>query len=329
MVRRAVAILLVALAPAASAATPAPPGWPGDEMPLPLSVKSPQDLSFKTEAERQYLIFNLMTAGKVAFEQGDYNRAVQKWQMLLRLPNLPPEIERVVRPFLQEAQQRGGEAGAAPLPPLVAHPEIARAPEPVTVAVSGTLTGGGLVGPGAAVVWLRRLDGPTPAPRAAVRTITQKNKAFVPRVLAVPVGSTVEFRNDDVYYHNVFSLSGTQKFDTGIDAAGISHRETFRKAGLVELLCNIHASMRGYLYVVDSVYYAQPRPNGTFTIRGVPPGRYELSAWHEVSAEVIKQTIQVGAAGTHGITINIPQDRPPSVVVPDKYGKPRQPQLGY
>jgi plastocyanin len=325
MVRRAAAVLwLAALAPPALAA----PGWPGDELPLPLSVKSPQDLSFKTEAERQYLIFNLMTSGKLAFEQGDYNRAVRQWATLLRLPNLSADVERVVRPFLQEAQRHGGDSNV-PVVPLVTHPEIARAAEPLAVAVSGTLTGGGLVGPGAAVVWLRRLDGPTPAPRAATRTMTQKNKSFVPRVLAVPVGSTVEFRNDDVYYHNVFSLSGTQKFDTGIYAAGISHKETFKKAGLIELLCNIHASMRGYLYVVDSAYYAQPRPSGAFTIRGVPPGRYELSAWHETSAEVIKQPIQVGAAGSHGITINIPQDRPPSVVVPDKYGKPRQPQLGY
>jgi plastocyanin len=327
MVRRAAAILLLAaLAPAALAA---PAGWPGDEMPLPLSVKNPQDLGFKAEAERQFLIFNLMTSGKLAFEQGDYNRAVRQWQTLLRLPNLPAEVERVVRPYLQEAQRQGGEAGAASLPPLVAHPEIARAAEPITVAVSGTITGGGLVGPGAAVVWLRRLDGPTPAPRPTSRTMSQKNKAFVPRVLAVPVGSTVEFRNDDVYYHNVFSLSGTQKFDTGIYAAGVAHKEVFKKPGVVELLCNIHASMRGYLYVVDSAYYTQPHANGTFLIRGVPPGRYELAAWHEVSAEVVKQPIQVGAGGSRGITINIPQDRPPSVVVPDKYGKPRQPQLGY
>jgi len=139
----------------------------------------------------------------------------------------------------------------------------------------------------------------------------------------------VEFRNDDVYYHNVFSLSPAQKFDTGIDAAGVSHRQTFKKAGLVELLCNIHASMRGFIYVVDSAYYTQPRPGGAFTIRGVPPGRYELNVWHETSAEVVKQPLAVGPGGIHGINVDIPHDRPPSVVVPDKYGRPRQPQLGY
>ncbi|HXU80321.1 MAG TPA: carboxypeptidase-like regulatory domain-containing protein, partial [Polyangia bacterium] len=98
---------------------------------------------------------------------------------------------------------------------------------------------------------------------------------------------------------------------------------------LVELLCNIHASMRGFLYVVDSAYYAQPRPSGAFTIRGVPPGRYELKVWHEASAEVLSQPLSVGAGGSRGVTVNIPSDHPASAVVPDKYGKPRQPQLGY
>ena len=298
------------------------PPWQGDEMPLPLAVKTPQDLTFKTEAERQFLIFNLMVSGKLALESGDYNRAVQKWQTLLRMPDLPAEVEKAVRPLLLEAQRAGGQATALP-------PTTARKTAPELVAVTGTITGGGLVGPGAAVLWLRRLDGATPAPRPGQRVVNQKNKLFVPRVLAVPLGSTVEFRNDDVYYHNVFSLSPAQKFDTGIDAAGVVNKQTFRKAGLVELLCNIHASMRGFIYVVDSAYYTQPRSSGAFTIRGVPPGRYELNVWHETSAEVVKQALTIGPGGSHGITVNIPHDHPPSVVVPDKYGRPRQPQLGY
>jgi plastocyanin len=246
----------------------------------------------------------------------------------LRLPNLPPELERVVRPLLAEAERSSGESGSAAPAPAPAGSRDA--PRPAALAtVSGTLTGGGLVGPGAAVVWLKRLDGPTPAPRPGARSITQKNKTFLPRVLVVPLGSTVEFRNDDLYYHNVFSLSGTQQFDTGVYAAGLSYKQVFRKPGLVELLCNIHSSMRGYIYVVDSAYYAQPRSSGAFTIRGVPPGRYQLFTWHETSAELIRQPVQVSPAGTHGLTVALPHDRPPPVATPDKYGRPRQPQLGY
>jgi hypothetical protein len=87
--------------------------------------------------------------------------------------------------------------------------------------------------------------------------------------------------------------------------------------------------MIAYIYVVDSAYYAQPRPNGAFTIRNVPPGRSELHAWHESAAAVVKHQVTVGPAGASGIVIRIPGDRPPMVIVPDKYGKPRQTQLGY
>ncbi len=159
--------------------------------------------------------------------------------------------------------------------------------------------------------------------------LNQASKTFVPHVLAVAVGETVAFRNDDPYFHNVFSLSPGQGFDTGLYSAGGVYSKTFTRPGPVELLCNIHASMVGYIYVVNSAYYTQPRSNGTFVIRNVPPGRYELHAWHESAAAVIKQPVTVAPGGASGVVVRIPGDRPPMVIVPDKYGKPRQTQLGY
>jgi hypothetical protein len=181
------------------------------------------------------------------------------------------------------------------------------------------------------VLWLKRLDGPTPPVRPLRRPklVSQKDKIFIPRVVAVPVGSKVDFRNDDPYYHNVFSLSESEKFDTGLYAGGRSYIQSFDRPGPVELLCNIHASMVGYVVVVDTPYYTQPRANRSFVFRNVPPGRYELSTWHEASARTIKQQVQVKDAGATGVIVKIPSDRVPLVVVPDKYGKPRQPQLGY
>jgi hypothetical protein len=78
-----------------------------------------------------------------------------------------------------------------------------------------------------------------------------------------------------------------------------------------------------------AAYYAQPRPSGAFAIRNVPPGRYELSAWHETSASIVRQIVKVGPEGATGVAVRIPVDRTPLVIVPDKYGKPRQSQLGY
>jgi hypothetical protein len=87
--------------------------------------------------------------------------------------------------------------------------------------------------------------------------------------------------------------------------------------------------MSAYLYVVDSAYYAQPRSSGAFVIRDVMPGRYELNAWHESSSSLLKKVVKVGPTGASRVAVRIPVDRSPLVVVPDKYGKPRQPQLGY
>jgi plastocyanin len=344
---RRLAALLLALPAAARAAPPSGPAvtWPGDDMPLPLVVHSPEDLAFKNEAERQYAVFNLMTSGKLAFEAGDYARAARRWEALLKLPSLPPDVERVVMPLYEAARRAAGGGPAVVLPkevaPLAASvlPSAAAAkpaaPEPPRAAdlasISGTVMGGGAVGPGGAVLWLKRLDAPTPPcrPLRKPKVVSQKDKVFIPRVVVVTVGSRVDFRNDDDFYHNVFSLSEAQRFDTGLYAGGLLYSQTFTRPGPVELLCNIHASMIGYVVVVDTPYYTQPRPNGSFVLRNIPPGRYELETWHEASTRTVKQTVEVRESGVQGLTVKIPADRVPLVVVPDKYGKPRQPQLGY
>jgi plastocyanin len=327
-------------APAPVAQAPLPV-TPGRELPLPIAVKTPQDLAFKTEVERQYLILNLMAGGRQAYEAGDFARAAHDWELLLKVPSLPPEVARVVSPLLAEAQRQRGGPPAAPVTPVapgaaavLEAPPVAAAPAPEAqrpTTVSGTVNGGGAIGPGAAVLWLTRLDGPTPPPHHSrrPRVLNQSNKTFVPHVLAIAVGETVAFRNDDPYFHNVFSLSPGQGFDTGLYSTGGAYERKFTRPGPVELLCNIHASMVGYIYVVNSAYYTQPRSNGAFVIRNVPPGRYELHAWHESAAAVVKQPLTVAPGGTSGVVVRIAGDRPPMVIVPDKYGKPRQSQLGY
>src|SRR5215813_1518350 len=82
--------------------------WPGEELPLPLAVRTPDDLVFKETAERQYLIFNLLASGKLAYDSGDMATAAAKWESLLGIPNLPTEVERVVRPLATQARLRAG-----------------------------------------------------------------------------------------------------------------------------------------------------------------------------------------------------------------------------
>jgi hypothetical protein len=111
--------------------------------------------------------------------------------------------------------------------------------------------------------------------------IRQVNETFVPRVLAVTRGSTVEFPNDDPYFHNVFSLSSGATFNLGRYPKGKSSRWEFRKPGLVKVFCNIHSHMAASILVLDHPYFAIPELDGTFTLPTVPPGRYTLVGWHE------------------------------------------------
>ena len=80
---------------------------------MPLAVRTPQDLAVKQVAERQYLIFNLLAGGKLAWDTGDWAAAATKWEALLRLPGLDPEIDRVIRPLAHEARAKAGGAPVA------------------------------------------------------------------------------------------------------------------------------------------------------------------------------------------------------------------------
>src|SRR5262245_47442095 len=102
--------VLVATAPLSLLAAD-PPRWLGDDLPLPLNVKTPADIGFKAAAERQYLIFNLMAGGKLAYQRGDYAAAVEKWETLLRIAGLDPQIEKAVMPFLTDARAKAGHGG--------------------------------------------------------------------------------------------------------------------------------------------------------------------------------------------------------------------------
>jgi plastocyanin len=351
---RVSALVLVGLLGARPSAGAAEPNarWLGDDLPLPMPVKTPQDIGFKAAAERQYLIFNLMAGGKLAFQRGDYATAVDKWESLLRMPGLDPQIQAAVAPFLVEAQSKvsPGEPHAEIKPEPAAGETAAGKPGTAArspgggsgssrtvahhfvpgVSVSGTVVGGGQIGPGGAVVWLKRLDGPAPHIQPPTNQIvTQREKTFLPHVLAVPLGTSVQFRNDDRIYHNVFSIAKPNDFDAGIRASGSTYTRTFNNPGAVQLLCNIHSTMNAYVFVVDSPFYAKAQASGAFVIHNVPPGKYELSAWHEAASQITRKTIVVGPEGHHDLNLTVGGDKRPGPFVPDKYGHKRQPQLGY
>jgi len=140
-------------------------------------------------------------------------------------------------------------------------------------------------------------------------SIRQTNEEFVPHVVAVTAGSTVEFPNDDLIFHNVFSLSRVATFDLGRYPRNASKARTFTKPGVVKVFCHLHSHMSAIVRVFPHPYFAVPDRNGRFTIPDVPVGRVEVTAWHERAGEVTRSaTVEDGSAAE--LTFSLPLTDP-------------------
>ena len=134
--------------------------------------------------------------------------------------------------------------------------------------------------------------GPAPVPVRA--KLLQRSKAFQPRSLVLPVGSLVDFPNEDLIFHNVFSLSSPHPFDLGLYRAGASRSQTFNEPGFYRVFCNIHPQMTAVLLVVPTSFITEADDSGTYRI-DLPPGRYRLTAWSERSQPATTE-VTVGSA---------------------------------
>jgi plastocyanin len=142
-----------------------------------------------------------------------------------------------------------------------------------------------------------------PAPRAAFdardeprRRMDQKNETFVPHVLPITAGTTVDFPNSDHTYHNVFSLSKTKSFDLGRYAVGRSKAIRFDRPGIVRVFCDIHSHMSAFILVFAHRYFAMTDEEGLYRIESVPPGTYTVMTWNE-SAPLDSARVVIPEAG--------------------------------
>jgi plastocyanin len=133
--------------------------------------------------------------------------------------------------------------------------------------------------PPRAVVYV---EGDFPKPKTlATKSVGQKDFAFRPPLVAIEVGTKVEFPNYDDTYHNIFSYSPAKRFDLG----RYPPNETpppfvlFDKAGLVTLRCDIHEHMRGLILVLDTPYFAITDSDGRYRLTNLPPGHFTIKAW--------------------------------------------------
>ena len=146
------------------------------------------------------------------------------------------------------------------------------------------------------VVYVETVSG-TFAPGRA--TMDQVKKVFVPYVLPVVKGTTVEFHNGDNLSHNAFGI-GADEFQLGTFGQGGMREHTFNKSGEVSILCNVHPEMEAHVLVLQNPYFARPDSNGKFQIASVPPGDYVIKAWY--AGKTKKQSVKVPATGSVTVT---------------------------
>ncbi len=148
------------------------------------------------------------------------------------------------------------------------------------------MRGGGADASGV-VVWLTPLrEAPKPdsfSPQK--RTLVQRDKRFIPHIMAIQVGTEVEFPNFDPFFHNVFSVFDGKRFDLGLYANGESKLVRFNRPGISFIYCNIHPQMSAVIVTLETPYFAVSVSDGTYRIMDVPPGIYRLRLWHERSNE--------------------------------------------
>jgi plastocyanin len=169
--------------------------------------------------------------------------------------------------------------------------------------LSGKVTGA----KGVSVVYMEAIPGKTfPAPAEKV-VVDQKGLLFQPHVVAVPVGSTVEFLNSDKVAHNIFwpSVAGNKKMshNLGTWPSGQKREFKFDTPGIVPLLCNVHPEMSAYVLVAPTPYFALTDADGNYKIANLPEGQYTASAWHE-GMKVQSKPVKVAGEATLDFTLS-------------------------
>jgi Polysaccharide lyase family 4, domain II len=180
------------------------------------------------------------------------------------------------------------------------------------------------MGSGDVVVWLTPISGGAAGPGPTAHLL-QKNKKFIPHVLAVTQGTEIEFPNQDPFFHNVSSIHQGKTIDLGLYESGAARKIRFSQPGVSYIFCNIHPQMSAVVVVLQTRLFTVTDTDGSFQINRVPPGRYKLSVWYELAPQAelagLDQEIEVSAG-----TVEVPKitlhssDTPPQH--PNKDGQP-------
>ena len=166
-----------------------------------------------------------------------------------------------------------------------------------------------IVGPNRGIRWaVVSLVNPPGGPRSDPATkpvqMDQQQCVYIPRVVVVPVGGTVEFLNSDRLLHNLHSLSTENPTFNRTQPKGRTIPIVFRKPEIVRIDCDLHAWMRAWVVVAEHPFFAVTGPQGEFVLDNVPPGKYTLKVWQETLGTVTRE-VTVGEQDTTGLTVEM------------------------
>ena len=167
--------------------------------------------------------------------------------------------------------------------------------------IKGKVTVHGLRSAENIAVYVDAIAGKTFTPPAQHAIEDQRKMTFIPHVLVVLQGTTVDFLNSDPVGHNVYwpSVSGNKKLqhNLGTWPQGVKKSFAFNDLGVASLLCNVHPEMSGYVVVVPTPYFAVTNKEGEFEIKDVPAGHYTVKTWSE-EGKPVTQGVDVAAGST-------------------------------
>jgi len=162
--------------------------------------------------------------------------------------------------------------------------------------------------------------------------LVQKDKQFTPHLLVVPTGSSVEFPNEDPFFHNVFSLFNGKRFDLGLYESGTSRAVHFDREGVSYIFCNIHPEMGAVVVALSTPFFTVSTATGAVVIHDVMPGNYHLHVWSETAQAAnhidAERLIQVGAMPVHLGELVLQAAADPMEHHKNKFGEDYRPDAG-
>jgi len=179
-----------------------------------------------------------------------------------------------------------------------------------TTLIVAVQTSAGRPLPGAVLTVHARGAADHPAPSVSA-VMDQVNRAFVPDLLVIPPGSTIEFPNSDSVSHQIYSFSPARRFQLPLYRGKPYPPVRFDQIGVVTLGCNIHDSMLAYVVVTDAPYFGKTDARGSWSVE-LPRGTYHITLWHPRTRENIEREVTIGDSESEPLQLRLTQKLEPA-----------------